>query len=398
MQLLRSDPEIDSLYRRVKSGKLNLQPEFQRGEVWTIARQQRLVDSVLREWYIPPIHVVVNNANEEMVLDGQQRLSSVVAFMDDEFPVNGLIDPLDDAIKQLGGLKFSELPEDVAERFRSFVIQTVKITGHHPQESNEFFFRLNQGVSLTSSEKRNALYGDSRDYVRSVVKDLQVDGLLSAARIGFSNGRLAYDDIVARCSAYAESEKIDILVNNNYLEALYRNDGISLKSAQRVLKAGTYLNELIENTGYDGIKFNKATLQTWISFIDRMNRSGVSIPKSLLREFTSIRIAIDVGGASQEGSVAEVHNILQDPAAKIMMELYRDRSSYRVQDVSSVLIRDFVITWFFLNIHPKNLNGKLSLGRIGNLESGLASASDPGAFLGEYLRNSSWGSWQKVLA
>jgi uncharacterized protein with ParB-like and HNH nuclease domain len=75
--MLPSDPDIETIVGRIKSGELDLQPDFQRGEVWPDSKKRRLIDTILREWHVPPIHVVENSGSyTQEVLDGQQRLVS----------------------------------------------------------------------------------------------------------------------------------------------------------------------------------------------------------------------------------------------------------------------------------------------------------------------------------
>src|SRR3546814_829512 len=107
MKLQRSDPEIDTLVSRIRKDELDLQPEFQRGEIWDLKRQQRLIDTVLRRWYVPAVHIV-ETAEGEVVLDGQQRLAAIRAFYDDKFAIDGGIDPLSEEVSQLHGLRYSQ--------------------------------------------------------------------------------------------------------------------------------------------------------------------------------------------------------------------------------------------------------------------------------------------------
>lgn len=51
-----SDPEIDSLHKKAKRGKLVVQPDFQREFVWDTKRASRLVESALVGIPIPIIY------------------------------------------------------------------------------------------------------------------------------------------------------------------------------------------------------------------------------------------------------------------------------------------------------------------------------------------------------
>ena len=104
MKLEKSDLQLETIVSRIRAGELDLQPHFQRGEIWDTKRRQRLIDSILREWYVPGIHIVVDSDGEEVVLDGQQRLAAIRDFFDEGVKVDGTTEPADQFIQGLHGL------------------------------------------------------------------------------------------------------------------------------------------------------------------------------------------------------------------------------------------------------------------------------------------------------
>src|SRR3954470_17105963 len=104
MRLIPSDPDIATVVGRIRDGSLDLQPEFQRGEVWSRTKQRLLIDSILRSWYVPPVHVVRTEHDEQEVLDGQQRLRSISDFRHGHYTVDGRTEPHSQAIATLAGL------------------------------------------------------------------------------------------------------------------------------------------------------------------------------------------------------------------------------------------------------------------------------------------------------
>lgn len=58
MKCESTDLEIETIVNRIKNEDMDLQPDFQRGEIWTLQKKQKLIDSILRGWKIPPIHVI----------------------------------------------------------------------------------------------------------------------------------------------------------------------------------------------------------------------------------------------------------------------------------------------------------------------------------------------------
>lgn len=335
MDLNRSELELESIVRRITDGELDLQPDFQRGEIWDNRRRQRLIDTVLRKWYVPAVHIVQNAEGVEIVLDGQQRLAAIRDFFTDVFKVDGLTEPASPEIKALHGLRFSELPEGTRRALNRFALPVVTLKDFNPQEPNELFFRLNQSYNLTPSEKRNALHGRARDQVKRLVTDLEGMGMLRREVVGFSNGRLAWDDIIARTCLALERGDLSQHINNNVVEDFYRGDEFSDKTVHGVAEAGYQLLRLV-NATQERVRFNKATLFSWLVFCFwRPRIGGQVLPLELLARFEADRNALKRG---YEGD-------LFDPDDPILgaVALYDDRASYRVTDVSSVLARDLVL-------------------------------------------------------
>ncbi|MHC9295973.1 DUF262 domain-containing protein [Mycobacterium sp. LTG2003] len=334
MKLGKSDLQLETIVSRINAGELDLQPDFQRGEIWDSRRRQRLVDTILREWYIPAVHIVIDHNGREEVLDGQQRLAAIRDFFDNKIPVDGSIEPRDPQIEELDGLRYDSLPDTVKRAVKRFVIQTITLSEYLPQEPNELFFRLNQSYNLTPPEKRNALHGKARDQIKDLVKHLTESGLLKREVIGFANGRLAYDDIVARTCVAVELGTLRTHINNTVVENYYRSSEFSEETIQRVSRAGHVLQEQISSVG-DKVRFNKGTLQTWLIYSDWATAITGELPGHLLRNFESDRLALRRGESMVERPVS--HGLQE------VIRLYDDRASYRVTDVSSVLTRDLAI-------------------------------------------------------
>ncbi|MES1226159.1 MAG: DUF262 domain-containing protein [Bacteroidota bacterium] len=66
---------------------LTVNPEYQRGEVWTDNQRKKLIDSVLRNYPLPLIYLhhikktVAGIPREDFeIIDGQQRISALGKF------------------------------------------------------------------------------------------------------------------------------------------------------------------------------------------------------------------------------------------------------------------------------------------------------------------------------
>lgn len=74
----------------IHEGLIDLTPPYQRDVVWTEAKQMKLLDSLYRNFYVPPIVMVIVREEGHRVMrcvDGKQRLTSIQKFMDGQVSV-----------------------------------------------------------------------------------------------------------------------------------------------------------------------------------------------------------------------------------------------------------------------------------------------------------------------
>lgn len=389
MKIEKSDPQLETIMSRIRNDELDLQPDFQRGEVWDSKRQQRLIDTVLRGWYVPAVHIVRSDDGDEEVLDGQQRLVAIREFFDDNVRINGLIEPSDPKIEALHGLKYSMLPDAVRKAVNRFVLQTVTLTDYLPDEPSELFFRLNQAYNLTPPEKRNALRGDARDQVKVLVSELTAGGLLDRIKIGFGNNRLAYDDIIARTCVSVEKGTLRLHINNNVVESFYRDpDGFTDATIAAVRNAGDRLLTQINTAADRGqrIRFNKGTLQTWLLYSIWAQTLFGDLPLDLLGRFEANRTDLRAGSFIQVTP--------EQKALTQILRLYDDRAAYRVTDVSSVLIRDLALQLYAQA--EFGLPGYRSSGEL--LEKIMQDPEQAPGLFSQHLETVSWGTFSTTPA
>jgi hypothetical protein len=361
MKMSRADREIESLIRDIESGGLDLQPEFQRGEVWRYPKQQLLIDSVLRGWYVPPIHVIEHDRDRlQEVLDGHQRLRSILNFYEGRLTVDGYIQPLDQSLTALHNARFPDLPDGAKRAFLRFTISQYTLTGFAASEPAELFFRLNQNLPLTPAETRNAYIGEIREQVKNLVAVMDESGLNYTA-LGFTNARMSYDDVVARLCLALERGSIAKRVSAKDLDDRYRSGFPFAYEATARAEASIRLLAKVTNDEWAGVRFNKATLFSWLWFVSELSYRLPSLasPKRLSKTLRMLEIARrssdpDALRSNRKGGSAE--------RAQAIAAIYHDRATSRVADVASVVLRDVAI-WVFACLEDEQvLDAVSSLG------------------------------------
>jgi len=347
MRLTPSDPDIQTLIGRIRDREIELQPEFQRGEVWSTAKKQRLVDSILRDWHIPPIHVIVDaDTKQQLVLDGQQRLVAIRDFVSGLFPMDGRIEPLVDALRSQHGKRYSELPLELKRRFDQFTIRVFRITDYSSAEPGELFYRLNQPTALTAAEQRNAFFGETRGQIKSLVNALNHAGL-DDKFWGFTNARMAYDDILSRAALYLEHNSLKKKVTAGTLADRFRSGAPFSADAMESLGRVIQLLREARDEMRGSWSLNKATAQSWLVFwcvADRLLRNELrpSLIGRFMSTFETRRGIYEIGLFDDSGPDGKHHVAL--------LRSYEDRSTSRVADTLSVQIRDFVLwSWFLMD-------------------------------------------------
>jgi hypothetical protein len=348
MKCQTTELEIETLVNRIKNGDMDLQPDFQRGEIWPPQKKKKLIDSILRGWRIPPIHVVLNSKAIDEVLDGQQRLAAIRDFYDNIICVDGKIEPLDSTIIELDGMLYRDLPKEWQRRFRQYSVNIVRLTEFKPEEPAELFYRLNQPSALTSAEQRNAYIGTTRDQIKKL-SDLFI--LLGASKelIGFSNSRLAYDEIISKFCYTVEIATLKRKITSTDISEQYRKD-IPFSDECIETASETIQKFLGCVKGWDDFKFsfNKATLFSWLIFV----RQNLYIDNQQLQQvvanFEFCRAYIKGKYKKADNTYSETYKQLQKnlPFFEIMLNTFNQRSSMGSTDALSIIYRDVIIDIF----------------------------------------------------
>ncbi len=163
----RNDFLIPGLLESLKNENyLNLTPPYQRRLRWDRKRKSRLIESLLMNVPIPPVFLLETELAQYEVVDGQQRLSTIREFFNNEFPLSGL-----ERWNELNGRRYSKLPSRIKSglmrRSLSAVIllaESGRTLGESDQDGQHeikrfVFERLNTGgVRLNPQEIRNAVH------------------------------------------------------------------------------------------------------------------------------------------------------------------------------------------------------------------------------------------------
>ncbi len=158
-----ADYTVDSLVKRMREGKIFV-PAFQRKFVWDMVRASRFIESLLLGLPVPGIFLSRDRleSHKLIVIDGQQRLSTVRYFYDGTF-ADGREFSLKNVQKQFVGRTYQTLDAADQGRLDDYIIHATIIEQVEPIDGDSsiyhIFQRLNTGaVPLQPQEIRSAIY------------------------------------------------------------------------------------------------------------------------------------------------------------------------------------------------------------------------------------------------
>ena len=146
-------------------------PIQRKSEQWSDTQKSLLIHSMLANYPVPKIYVLREDSQEldeknkpvfnYFVMDGKQRLTSVLSYIWGEFPLDENIPAItiEDVEYQIAGKYFCDLEEPVQYEIKRYKFDIIAFEECSNREIEEIFFRLNNSTPLTKSQVAKAKVG-----------------------------------------------------------------------------------------------------------------------------------------------------------------------------------------------------------------------------------------------
>jgi Protein of unknown function DUF262 len=161
IDVVTRQPTVDLLLSRIRTDRIDLQPDFQRhAGIWTSEAKSRLIESLLLRIPLPTLYAAENEEEVWAVVDGIQRLTAITEFMAAESIGT---QPLRlrhlEYLKACEGMCYTDLPGRLQTRLRESELVVHLIRQGTPEAVKfNIFARINTGgLPLTAQELRHAL-------------------------------------------------------------------------------------------------------------------------------------------------------------------------------------------------------------------------------------------------
>ncbi|PBK95210.1 hypothetical protein ARMGADRAFT_1011083 [Armillaria gallica] len=174
-----------ALYEQIISNDIDLDPEYQRGEVWRENKQTGLIDSIFRNFYIPPVIFAVNlfedGTETRTCIDGKQRLTSIHRFMEGLIPHRDHDTGRKYWYRDHPGVPSSRqkniLPETLRRLFANKQIVCVEYSDLTDDGERDIFQRVQLGMALTAAEKLQAISSPRVQIIRELLATHPLDNI-----------------------------------------------------------------------------------------------------------------------------------------------------------------------------------------------------------------------------
>ncbi|MET8092400.1 DUF262 domain-containing protein [Micromonospora sp. NPDC005220] len=196
---------VDLLLSRVRTRRVDLQPDFQRqAGIWRAQAKSRLIESLLLRIPLPTFYAAEADDEVWAMVDGIQRLTTIVEFVEPEaIAVEPLrLRNLEYLGQEYNQATFADLPARLQTRLRETELIVHLIRRGTPEEVKfNIFARINTGgLPLSRQELRHALIpGEGRAILKEWADS---EAFKSATGYGVRSDRMADREMILRFLAF----------------------------------------------------------------------------------------------------------------------------------------------------------------------------------------------------
>ncbi|MDR1003682.1 MAG: DUF262 domain-containing protein [Prevotellaceae bacterium] len=208
--------------RQLDRGKIVIQPDFQRNQVWKAKQKSRFIESVLLDYPLPPIYLNETNEANYIVIDGLQRTTALKEFYTGKLQLNKL-----KALEKFNGKFFKDLPEAIQSKF-----EDKKLTIFRLKPSTkmaviyDLFERINTGgTQLNRQEVRSCIFiGASTSLLKKLSEQTYFKNAIDN---GVSSIRMKDREVILRYIAFRWFNYKEEYANmSDYIESVMKRINI----------------------------------------------------------------------------------------------------------------------------------------------------------------------------
>lgn len=203
------DISVKELASMAEQEIINIAPAYQRQFRWPAANQSRLIESVFLGIPIPSLFMAANKDGTWELIDGVQRLSTLIHFSgtDEQLAKFGFPEGLRlqglEVLSEFNGLRFNDLPQTLRLKFSLRPLKVTTLSDKSDLKVRfDLFERLNTGgIKLTDQEIRTCVFrGQFNDFLSELSENEDFRSVVNVPTSKENDG--TYGELVLRFFAY----------------------------------------------------------------------------------------------------------------------------------------------------------------------------------------------------
>ena len=255
------DITVRQIYDMVSEKTIDVAPEYQRHFIWDEQRQSQLIESIFLGIPVPSLFMATNKDASWEVIDGLQRLTTIVNFIGDELTIkrinkdckklkiNGL-----EKLDTLNNSVYEDLPKSVQ---MSFLTRPIRVTVLNDRSDfnlrYDLFERLNTGgVTLHPQEIRNCVYiGEFNDFIKICAENENFKAVVKLTKNAEKTGNL--EELVLKFFAFFENRNKFVHGVKEFLNEYMEEKTKTFKNKAELLSVFERTFETLNENLPDGI-------------------------------------------------------------------------------------------------------------------------------------------------
>lgn len=194
---------VNEVVKRINAKRYILNPDFQRDFVWSVKKQSRLIESCLMRIPLPVFYVAEAKDGRIIVVDGLQRLTTFIRYLNNDFALSKLGDGREVAPQENPFLekRFRDLPLYLQERVEDTQLTLYILDAKAPQRAKlDIFERVNSGEPLARQQMRNCLFsGPATKWLRGAAES---ESFINATGRGLNKKTMRDREAINRFCAF----------------------------------------------------------------------------------------------------------------------------------------------------------------------------------------------------
>lgn len=314
---------VNSFKKRYEKGEINFDNPIQRGIVWNKPMSSLYIHSLLYDIlvYQKPF-LVSKKENGWDVLDGKQRGTSLIKYINNEYALTGLQDEPPIIVNgepyNINGKRFKQLPDELQMKILDFQIDLAKLEDAPMEIEALFFNRSNGGKAMAKVDLAR-----SKNRSIEVVKEIAQHEIFKAMFSDKVLQKLPQDEIVVK--TWQALNETDPDYSAKHFNELMEDLEITEENKQQIISVydkvfEAYKKVLISDKEIATLIMKKTHFLTYVTFVeqfetaDKLTEWLLSFYKNMPTEYVEASKQQTTGGKNTATRI----NIVKESVEKFL--------------------------------------------------------------------------------